>query len=166
MLLLLTLASFAFNNPPPVQPSIALSDTVKAKDQDSLAGTDSNQTLIRRTFQEGPSYKSDSLLSGLRTHPAYLEGALDSLLKKNPWLQGPLLRELLFPANSTTVYPKFSTLDIFNRRLEQDSKFTPFERMSLIAKRYATYNSADRSLKSYQLDIRRTIQWWREEVLK
>jgi hypothetical protein len=166
MLLLLTLASFALSNPSSIQPSMAGSDTVKAKDQDSQSGTETSPTLIRRTFQEKPSYKSDSLLSGLRTNSAYLEGGIDSLLKKNPLLQGPLLRELLIPSNPITEYPKSSTLDIFNQRLEHDSKFTPFERMSLITRRHALYNSSDRSLKSYQLDIRRTIQWWLEEVLQ
>jgi hypothetical protein len=166
MLLLLTLASFALNNPPPVQLSIAVSDTVKAKDQDSLTGTDTNQTLIRRAFQERPSYKSDSPLSGLRTDQRYLEGTIDSLLKKNPMLRGPLLRELLMPSDLFADFREPLALDIFNRRLDHDSKFTPFERMSLIAKRYALYNSSDRSLKSYQLDIRQTIRWWLEEVLK
>ena len=166
MLLLLTLASLAFGNPPPAQPSLAAPDTVTAKDQDSLSRMGANLTRIRRPLQERPSYRRNMPFFGPWTDRPYPDGAIDSLLKKNPMVRGPLLRELLIPSDPFADFPEPSALDFFNRRLEQDSKFTPFERMSLIAKRYALYNSSDRSLKSYQLDIRRTIRWWLEEVLK
>jgi hypothetical protein len=166
MLLLLTWASLAFGNPPPVQPSFPASDTIKRQGQDSLSRNDADPSRIRPSVQERPSITKNTSPLGACAEQPFLGGAIDTLLKKNPILRRSLLRELLIPSEPLTNHPAPTAQDLFNQRLEEYSRFTPFARMSLIAKHYAIYNSSDRSLKSYQLDIRRTLRWWFEEVLK
>jgi len=166
MLLLLTWASLAFSNTPLVQPSFPASDTIKRQDQDSLGRNDTDPSRIRSSIQERPSIAKNTSPLGPWAEQPFLGGTIDTLLKKNPILRRTLLRELLIPSDPFTGHPTPTAQDLFNQRLEKYSKFTPFERMSLVAKHYAIYNSFDKSLKSCQLDIRRTLQWWFDEVLK
>jgi hypothetical protein len=165
MLLLLTWASLAFSNPPFVPPSFPASDTIKRQDQDSLNRNGADPSRIQPSVQERPSIRKNTSPLGPWTEQPFLGGAIDTLLKKNPILRRQLLRDLLIPSDPFTNHPAATALDLFNQRLEKDSKFTPFERMSLIAKRYATYHPDDKSLKSHQVDILGTIRWL-ESVLK
>ena len=161
MLLLLTWASLTISVPSFVHPTLAASDTVKFKEHDSLNSKDRGNVRIR------PSpFLHNAPFTGIQTDKQDIATAIDTLLRNNPILRGPLLKEILIPSTSLTQFSQHSVQDLFNQGLERDSKFTPFERMSLIAKRYAIDNTSDRSLKSYQLDILRTIHWWFDEVFK
>ncbi len=165
MLLLLTWASLAFSNPPLVSPSFPACDTIRKQDQDSLSRNDADPPRIRHSVQERSSFTKNTSPLGPWAGKPFLGGAIDSLLKKNSILKRPLLRDLFIPSDRVTNHPAATALDLFNQRLEINSKFTPFERMSLIAKRYAAYHPDYKSLKSHQLDILRTIRWLKS-VLK
>jgi hypothetical protein len=166
MLLLITWASLAFNNPPLAQLSCSTFDTVKRQEQDSVARKDSNKSQVRPSVQEQPSIRKRRSPLNSWTVPEFHGSAIDTILIENPTLRHQFLRNLLIPSEPFIDDPAAAALKPFNERLERASKFTPFERMSVIAKRDAIYNPSDKSLKSYQLDIRKTIQWWLEEVLK
>ncbi len=88
--------------------------------------------------------------------------ALDSLLRSQPSLRGPLLEELLIPKDQPLEDPDQIALRKFNEQLVKDSRLTPFERMSLINKRQAELFRFDNSIRWYQLDIIGTIRWLQE----
>jgi hypothetical protein len=90
---------------------------------------------------------------------------VDSVLRINPILRAPLLKELLIPSGPLANYPPASGLDAFNQQLLRDSKFSSFERMGLIAKRYAITNPNPNAFSTHQIDIIGTILWL-YEVLK
>ena len=166
MLLLITWASLAFNNPPLAQLSFPISDTVKRQEQDSVDRKDANKSQVRPSVQEQPSIRKRTPPLNSWTVPEFHGSTIDTILIENPTLRHQFLRNLLIPAEPFIDDPAATALKLFNDRLDKSSKFTPFERMSLITKRYAIYNPSDKSLRSYQLDIHKTIRWWFEEVLK
>jgi hypothetical protein len=168
MLILLTWASLTFVAPPIVQFAPADCDSIRSEKQDTLSRKDSDLVRTRTSLQEKPNFRTSTplnILFGPGIDQQQLEGTVDSLLKKNPMLKGPFLKELLIPSGPPASYPSSSGLELFNQQLEKDSKFTPFERMSLMAKRNAIYAPSDKSLKSQQLDIIGTMVWL-QEVLK
>jgi len=159
MLILLTCVSLSFTSIPYNPPAFAPTDTVRSEDGDSLSKKDTGLTRIRPSIHEERSLSIARPFSGPTENQRYLPGALDSLFKVNPQLRSPLLKELIIPSKRLGEYGAPSALDLLNAELEQCGKLTPFERMSLITKRYATLNANDNSLKSYQLDIIDTFLW-------
>jgi hypothetical protein len=166
MLFLITWASLIFNNPPLVQPSLVASDTVKRQERDSLSGTDTEPSQIGHSVQEQPSIRRSISHPSPRTEQRFQRSTIDTILLEDPTLRRVLLRNLFMPQVPFNIDDEVTSMSLFNQRLEQASKFTPFERMSLVAKRYSIYDMADQSLKSYQLDISHTIRWWFDEALK
>lgn len=168
MLTLFTLASIALGAQQSIQFIPAQADSITEQRQDTVHEEHST-TLLRNGAHQDKlvlrPFERVNTLSSLEYQHTFAT-ILDSLLRTNPTLRNRLLKELLIPSDAISNDISLSLLAQFNRELEKDSKFTSFERMCLIAKRYAIYNSSDKSLKSYQLEIRRTIQWWLEEVLK
>lgn len=168
MLIFFALASLTVIGAPVAQSTPVDCDTLKSEKQDTVRRKDSDLVRTRTSLQEKPNFRNGAPLSallGLEVDQRQLAGAIDSVLRKNPILRNPLLKELLIPSGSLVNHPPISGIDFFNRQLEQDSKFTVFERMSMIAKRYAVYHPPDKSLKSYQLDVLGTVIWL-GEVLK
>ena len=102
---------------------------------------------------------------GPEIKPQQLVDTLNKLLTTRPLLRDAILKEMLLPTPSLTNSEPLSPIESFNFQLQNASELTPFERMSLIAKRYALYNPDDKSLRAYQLDIIGTILWL-QEVLK
>lgn len=169
MLILITWASITLAGPSGARSTPTVCDMIRSHAQDTVKGRDSELIRDNSIVQERPSFRTRSPLNNIfdpQFNQQQFTRAVDSLLRTHPELKGPFLRELFISSGSLAEYAARSPLESFNQQLLRDSRFTPFERMSLIAKRYAIYNSSDRSLKSYQLDIRRTIQWWLEEVFK
>lgn len=169
MLILFTWASIALTVSSTAASTPSACDTIKSSDQDTVRAQDSELVRKSSLLRERPSMgTSPSLDNRFGPHLDQQEfaGAVHSLIGTHPGLRSLLLREILIPPILPGEFQVKSPLETFNEQLARDSRFTPFERMSLIAKRYAVYNPSDRSLKSYQLDIRRTIAWWLEEVLK
>jgi hypothetical protein len=168
MLILLSWASLTFVAPPIVQSAPVDCDSIRSEKQDTASRKDSNLVRTRTSLQEKPNFRTSAPLNtlfGPEIDQQQLAGTVDSLLKKNPMLKGPFLKELLIPSGLPANYPSSTGLELFNQQLEKDSKFTPFERMSLVAKRNAVYDPSDKSLKSQQLDIIGTTLWL-QEVLK
>ena len=168
MLILLTWASLTFVAPPIVQSAPVDCDSIRSEKQDTASREDSNLVRIRTSLREKPNHRTSAplnVLFGQKIDEHQLSDVLDSLLKENPALKGPLLKELLVPSGPPAYYLSASGLERFNPQLQKDSKFTPFERMSLIAKRYAICYPSDKSSKSQQLDIIATVLWL-QQVLK
>lgn len=170
MLILFAWVSITIGPTLATQPLPATNDSTKEQRQDTVKGkTEHPGTILKNDWaQEKPRlrlFTTDNTVFGPPIQQTFAT-ALDSIIKINPGLRNPFLRELLIPSGASLNNLSTSPSARFNRELEQYSKFTSFERMCLIAKRYALYNSSDRSLKSYQLEIRRTLRWWFEEVFK
>ena len=167
MLLLFTCATLTLVDPAVCATSPAC-DTVKSQDQDTLARKSPELSRQNSVFREHPAFTTGTELDrlfGRQTDQAQFAAIVDSLLKDHPDLRGPLLRQLLIPPAVHSQVTDQSRLDKFNQQLFDDSKVTPFERMSLIARRYATYHTTATSLRDYQIDVVGTIIWL-SEVLK
>lgn len=152
-----------------VEPVIAHStlyalDSLKSQGRETVTAKDTDLTQIQNEIPNVRKLKAASLLGG-RTHQSQFAAELDSLFEKNPVLRGPFLKELLLPPDPIAGYRPHSVLKLFSEATAEDSTLTPFERMSLIARRYALSHDSDRSLKSCQVDIIGTIIWLRD-VLK
>lgn len=169
MLILITWTSITLAVSSSAAPTPSARDTIKSRDQDTVGVQDSEFVQKKPLLRERPSFGTSSFLNNRpaeHPYPQQFAGTVDSLIRTHPEVKRRLLRELLIPSRLPGESRETSPLESFNEQLERDSKFTSFERMSLIAKRYATDHPPDRSMKSYQLDIRRTIRWWLEEVFK
>jgi hypothetical protein len=166
MLFLIAWALLVSNNPALVQLPLAASATVKRQERDSLGRTDTEPIRIRSSVQELPSIRKSASPPGPWIERQFQGSTIDTVLMDDPQLRAQLLRNLLIPQVPFNNDQEATSLRLFNQRLEEASKFAPFERLSLTAKRYSIYNPSDQSLKSYQLDIRSSIHWWLEEALK
>ena len=90
---------------------------------------------------------------------------LDSLLRHNPGLKSPFLKDLLIPPALQMRPARISELDSLNQQLLRASKFSVLERMGLIARHYANVNPNAKSYSTHQIDIIGTI-FWLGEILK
>ena len=168
MLIIFTWASLAFLSLPSLQSAPTDCDSIKTEKQDTVSSKNSEIVGFRTSILKKQQLRIGTpinTLFGSEIDQQHLAGMADSLMKMNPTLKGPILKEMLIPTGPRANYGAVSGLELFHRPLEKESTFTPFEQMSLIAKRYAIYNPPDKSMKSYQIDIRSTIVWL-SEVLK
>ncbi len=141
-------------------------DTLKQENRDTVLEERSATVLKKGMPQEMPGFRTlNSSLSASNGPILHITSkTLDSLLRTHPALRGPLLEELLIPKGQPLEDPMQVALRTFNEQLVKDSRFTPFERMSLIAKRQADLYRWDNSIRWYQLDILGTIRWLQETL--
>jgi hypothetical protein len=167
MLTLLAAASMTLFVPQAPQALHAQADSLQQDRQDTVQGERSVTILRSGMFREMPGFRTPEqfLFGSARTIQGMSSSALDSLLRSQPSLRAPLLKELLIPEGQPLEDPSQVALRKFNEQLIKDSKLTPFERMSLIARRQADLYRYDNSIRWYQLDIIGTVRWL-EEVLK
>lgn len=168
MLVLVTCVSLAIGAVPATPSFPANPDTIKTRDQDTLGRPYPNAG-------RGDTASEEHWRTILRSRPGRVLGkpekrgelatTVDLLLKERPDFRTPLLRELLIPSTplpNDEVHAQQVTID---PRALQDTAITTFERMGLIAKRYAVVHPTDNSLKAFQIDLIGTYFWLRE-VLK
>ncbi len=147
------------------QTAFAIPDTVKSAGRDTVSRQPSDVIRTRPIVLRYPSSARGTILDNLpvgRPDPQHLADIVDSVLRRHPELRQELLKEFRIPSRTDLPVAPQSRLEAFNRNLREESEFTPFERMSLIAKRYAVNHPNDTSLKSHQLDIIGTILWLSE----
>jgi len=162
MLILFTCASLTLAASVQAHVLPIVCDTIKSQDQNTVGRRDTNLILRNTLLQERPDLRSHAplnILFGQQIDQRHFAGAVDSLLRAHPEVRGPLLRELLIPSAPLVSLSTKSAIKSFNEQLFNDSRLSPFERMSLIAKRYQLYHANDNTLKSQQLDIVGTIKW-------
>ncbi len=166
MLRVLTMALMMFHLSQASQDVRAAADSLEHGRQDTIRDERSVTILRNRAFQEMPGFRTpNSALFGTGQPLQQLSSsALDSLFQSRPSLREPLLEELIMPKGQPLEDPTQVALRKFNEQLVKDSKFTPFERMSLIAKRQADLYRWDNSIRWYQLDILGTIRWLQEAL--
>jgi hypothetical protein len=163
MILFLTWASLSVNSP-----QLPSARAVSPELYHTLQQQDSSVKRIPQNLGIEPSFRTNPLLRSLlngQIDQSRLPAAIDSLLQVHPEWKGALLRELLVPNDPRALIVRPSPIARFQEDLNQHIKFTPFEIMSQIAKRYALYNSTDNSIKAYQIDIIGTIIWL-HDILK
>ena len=165
MLILFIWASLNFVAPSIMPSTTSWGDSIQARQQDTVNSKKPDIFRQREVPQDRPLFWKDNYLFGPQTDQQSLRPLLDSLLRINPTLKTPLLKELLIPSGPLARYPPASALDLFNQELARDGRVSTFERMGLIARRYAVTNPNALSYSTHQIDIIGTILWL-SEVLK
>jgi hypothetical protein len=161
MLIVLAVTSIALYQPHIPRDVLVSTDTVVQGRQDTVRD-DRPVTILKNGVGRGiPGFRTfaPSLFDIGQSPYRLSSSALDSLLRSEPFLRGPLLEDLLIPGNGSLDDASHITSRTFNEQLIKDSRFTPFERMSLIAKRQAELYRNDNSIRWYQLNIIGTILW-------
>lgn len=164
MLIVLTWASLTFVNTSPAGVVLSASDTTRPQTRDTVESTASSALRTTVLLQERPYLRTNALINRLleSRNDQALRAALDSLLATNPAYRALLLKELLVPTGPGAPPMLISPTETFDRQMAKYCKFTVFERMGLIAKRYNLYYPPGKTLKDYQIDILGTIRWLNE----
>ena len=155
-------------SPAIARPATCIHDSIQVQQQDTVSRKKPGIHAKETSPQEQSPFLRITPFgtpSGPEANRRPLGGMVDSLLRYNPQLKAPLLKELLIPSALQMRSARISELDSLNQQLMREGKFSALERMGLIARHYSVVNPNAKSFSTHQIDIIGTVIWL-GEVLK